>query len=90
MSDFCGMSISRKEEEITQLDMGNCEEVGLVKMDFLGLSTLDVIYDTYKIIKETKGIDIELKPENLNFDDKKTCDMLLKGHTKGSINFFSH
>lgn len=83
MSDFCGMSISRKEEEITQLDMGNCEEVGLVKMDFLGLSTLDVIYDTYKIIKETKGIDIELKPENLNFDDKKTFEMLIKGHTKG-------
>ena len=83
MSDFCGMSISRKEEEITQLDMGNCEEVGLVKMDFLGLSTLDVIYDTYKIIKETKGIDIELKPETLNFDDKKTFEMLIKGHTKG-------
>lgn len=83
MSDFCGMSISRKEEEITQLDMGNCEEVGLVKMDFLGLSTLDVIYDTYKIIKETKGIDIELKPENLNFDDKKTFEMLIQGHTKG-------
>ncbi len=83
MSDFCGMSISRRDEEITQLDMGNCEEVGLVKMDFLGLSTLDVIYDTYKIIKETKGIDIELKPETLNFDDKKTFEMLIKGHTKG-------
>lgn len=83
MSDFCGMSISRKEEEITQLDMGNCEEVGLVKMDFLGLSTLDVIYDTYKIIKETQDIDIELKPETLNFDDKKTYEMLIKGHTKG-------
>lgn len=83
MSDFCGMSISRRNEEITQLDMGNCEEVGLVKMDFLGLSTLDVIYDTYKIIKETKGIDIELKPETLNFNDKKTFEMLIKGHTKG-------
>ena len=83
MSDFCGMSLSRREEEITQLDMGNCEEVGLVKMDFLGLSTLDVIYDTYKIIKETKGIDIELKPENLKFNDKKTFNMLIKGHTKG-------
>lgn len=83
MSDFCGMSISRKEEEITQLDMGNCEEVGLVKMDFLGLSTLDVIYDTYKIIKETQGIEIELKPETLNFDDRKTYEMLIKGHTKG-------
>lgn len=83
MSDFCGMSISRKEEEITQLDMGNCEEVGLVKMDFLGLSTLDVIYDTYKIIKERTGKEIELKPETLNFDDKKTFDMLIKGHTKG-------
>ncbi|NMW84752.1 DNA polymerase III subunit alpha [Peptoniphilus sp. AGMB00490] len=83
MSDFCGMSISRREEEITQLDMGNCEEVGLVKMDFLGLSTLDVIYDTYKIIKEKTGKDIELKPETMNFDDEKTFDMLIKGHTKG-------
>lgn len=83
MSDFCGMCISRREEEITQIDMGNCEEVGLVKMDFLGLSTLDVIYDTYKIIKEITNKDIELKPSELNFDDKKTYEMLYKGHTKG-------
>ena len=83
MSDFTAMCISRRDEEICQIDMTNCEEVGLVKMDFLGLSTLDVIYDTYKIIKRTKGIKLELKPDNLEFNDKKTYEMLQKGLTKG-------
>ncbi|MBU5669585.1 DNA polymerase III subunit alpha [Peptoniphilus sp. MSJ-1] len=83
ISDFCGMCISRRDEEITQLDMVNCEEVGLVKMDFLGLSTLDVIYDTYKIIKEHLGVVLELKPDEIAFDDMQTYSMLSKGHTKG-------
>ena len=55
MSDFCGLAISKGREEITQLEMHNVEEVGLVKMDLLGLSTLDVINDTLLMISKGGG-----------------------------------
>ena len=83
LSDFCSIQYSKEDEEITQYEMDNCEEIGLVKMDFLGLSTLDVIYDTYDLIKQTKGIEIELHPDKVDFNDQPTYDMLEKGLTKG-------
>lgn len=83
LSDFCSIQLSKEGEEITQYEMNNCEEIGLVKMDFLGLSTLDVIYETYDLIKSTQGKEIEIKPEEISFDDEETYKMLAKGHTKG-------
>lgn len=83
LSDFCSIQLSKDGEEITQYEMNNCEEIGLVKMDFLGLSTLDVIYDTYDLIEKTTGKRIEITPDTTEFDDAKTYEMLGKGYTKG-------
>ncbi|WP_182188390.1 DNA polymerase III subunit alpha [Pectinatus frisingensis] len=66
---------------VTQYDKDYVEELGLLKMDFLGLRTLTVIGDTIKNIKITKNIDIDL--HNIPLDDKKTSEMLCRGDTCG-------
>jgi len=65
----------------TQYTMNHLEELGLLKMDFLGLRTLTVIRDAINIIKHTKGIEIDL--DKLAMDDKKVYEMLSRGHTAG-------
>jgi len=57
---------------ITQLEAHDLEELGLLKMDFLGLKNMTVIQNTLKLIKERKGIDIDLA--KLELTDKKTYD----------------
>ena len=83
MSDFTALSRSKQDGEITQYEMENCEEVGLVKMDFLGLSTLDVIYDCYKLIQEKNPDFKPFIPEEMNLEDQEVYGMLQKGLTKG-------
>jgi len=61
---------------VTQFDMGTCEEIGLLKMDILGLKTLTVISDTLKLIG---GLDINKIP----LDDRKTYSLLSRGETIG-------
>ena len=55
---------------VTQFDMTTLEELGLLKMDFLGLRTLTVMSDTVKMIKENRGIDIDL--DKIDFEDKNS------------------
>ncbi|HPI67140.1 MAG TPA: DNA polymerase III subunit alpha [bacterium] len=66
---------------ITQYEMHACEEVGLVKMDFLGIRNLSILGEAVKIIEKTKGIKIDL--EQLPLNDKKTFDFIAAGHTFG-------
>lgn len=66
---------------VTQFSMSNLEEVGLLKMDFLGLRTLTVIDDCIKIIKRNKDVHIDL--DKIDFTDKKVFDMLGDGNTCG-------
>lgn len=66
---------------ITQYDMWSCEDVGLVKMDFLGIRNLSIMGSAVNIIKKTKGLDIDLAAIPLN--DKKTYDLMAKGETMG-------
>ena len=66
---------------VTQYDMDAIEELGLLKMDFLGLRTLDVITDTVKNIQRTRGQEIEM--ENIPLDDPRTFKMLQEGDTTG-------
>ena len=63
----------------TQFTMTTLEELGLLKMDFLGLRTLTVIDDTKKLIKKLKNIDIDFG----NYDDAETYKMLTQGKTLG-------
>ncbi|CAM2887163.1 DNA polymerase III subunit alpha [Hathewaya histolytica] len=69
------------ESIVAQFDMNTLEELGLLKMDFLGLRTLTVIRDTVDIIKNTKGIEIDI--DNIDYDDKKVYDMIGEGKTVG-------
>ncbi len=64
---------------ITQYDKNKVEELGLLKMDFLGLRTLTVIGDCIEYIKETTGDIIDI--DNIPLADAATCEMLRKGDT---------
>ncbi len=66
---------------ITQFDMGACESIGLLKMDFLGLRNLSVLDDCLRNIKANKGEDVDLS--TLTLDDKKTFALLGRGETLG-------
>lgn len=74
--------LQRNDEMIvTQFDMTTLEELGLLKMDFLGLRTLTVMSDAVRMIKENRGIDIDL--DKIDFGDKSVYDMLGEGKTAG-------
>jgi len=69
------------EKIITQYDMNSVEDVGLLKMDFLGIKNLAILGNSVRLVKKIQGLDIDL--ENLPFDDKKTFYLLSKGETIG-------
>lgn len=65
----------------TQLPMTTLEELGLLKMDFLGLKTLTIINKTIEMVKANRGIEIELN--KIPLDDKKTYQLLCSANTLG-------
>ncbi len=69
------------EKIITQYDMNSVEALGLLKMDFLGLRTLSFLEEAARIVKESKGD--ELDYDHLPLDDEKTFELLQRGETKG-------
>ncbi len=66
---------------ITQFDMGSCEDVGLVKMDFLGIRNLSILGSAVEIINKIKGIKIDL--EKIPLNDEKSYALLSAGNTMG-------
>lgn len=64
---------------VTQFDKDKIEELGLLKMDFLGLRTLTIIADTVKEVKANYGIEIDVG--KIPLDDKLTAQMLTRGDT---------
>jgi DNA polymerase III subunit alpha len=66
---------------VTQYAMNPVGDLGLLKMDFLGLKTLTVIRNTCEMVKATKGIDVPI--DQLPLDDPKTYDLLNKANTIG-------
>lgn len=78
------LPIWRRDQDgaiITQWDMGACESIGLLKMDFLGLRNLTVMEDCLEGIKANRGVDLVL--EELPLDDKVTYEMVGRGDTLG-------
>ncbi|MGA1795508.1 MAG: DNA polymerase III subunit alpha [bacterium] len=71
----------QKGEVVTQFTMGDVEKIGLLKMDFLGLRTLTVIQDTLKLIKESRGEEIDLGA--ISMKDRKTFNLLKSARTVG-------
>lgn len=69
------------EQVTTGYSMESLEKIGLLKVDFLGLKTLTVVDETLKLVKKTRGIDIDI--ENLPLDDANTYKLLASSHTIG-------
>lgn len=72
---------TNKNEITTQYEMHSIEAIGLLKMDFLGLKTLNVIGDTLRIIKENKGKEVDL--DRISLKDKKAYQLLSQAETLG-------
>jgi len=66
---------------VTQYAMGPVGDLGLLKMDFLGLKTLTVIRNTCEMVRQTRGIDVPV--DDLPLDDTRTYDLLNKANTLG-------
>lgn len=78
--------LNDNNEVILQGDMHTADDLGLVKVDLLGLRTVDVIYDTLRMI----GKDYEyIAPHNLNFKDEKVYENFRNGFTAGVFQFES-
>jgi len=65
----------------TQFPMGTIEELGLLKMDFLGLRNLTVIRDALELIEKNHGVKLNLS--KMNYDDKATFELISSGNTQG-------
>ena len=80
---------TKNDEIVTAFDMVAIEKVGLLKMDFLGLTTLTILDDTVKLIAQTRGEKIIL--EDLSLTDQETYEKVFhKGLTTGVFQFESH
>jgi len=79
---------TNKDEIVTQYDMVGLEKLGLLKMDFLGLTTLTIIDDALKLIVKHRGVKVVI--EDIPLDDKKTYETVFhKGLTSGIFQFES-
>jgi DNA polymerase III subunit alpha len=71
----------RQYKIVTQYSMGPIEEIGLLKMDFLGLRNLDVIEDAVEIIHRSRGVELDIGA--IPMDDARTFEMLSRGEGTG-------
>jgi DNA polymerase-3 subunit alpha len=75
------------DDIVTQFEGPTVEKVGLLKMDFLGLTTLSVLERARQLVKDVHGIDIDL--EKLDLTDAKVFELFSQGRTKGVFQFES-
>ncbi len=87
ITDYAPLYKSNRDEITTQWAMKEVERVGLLKMDFLGLSTLTLINDALAEIKRTENIVLDL--DNVPLDDAKTYQLFVDGQTYGIFQFES-
>ncbi len=73
--------VERQYKIVTQYSMGPIEDIGLLKMDFLGLRNLDVIEDAIEIVERSRGVRLEMTA--IPMDDAATFEMLAKGDSTG-------
>ena len=78
---YLPLEMAQKGVVATQVPMGQVEDLGLLKMDFLGLKNLSIISTAQKIIKRTYDVDIDLSKLDLN--DKKAYELLARGDSTG-------
>ena len=87
ITDYAPLYKGARDEITTQWNMKEVDRVGLLKMDFLGLSTLTLIDDALKEIKRTEGIDLDV--DTIPLDDPKTYKLFADGAAYGIFQFES-
>jgi DNA polymerase-3 subunit alpha len=88
LKELVPLYVTNKKEIITQYDMAGLEKLGLLKMDFLGLTTLTIIDDAMKLIKKYRNQQVVI--EDLPLDDKQTYEKIFSnGFTSGVFQFES-
>ena len=87
LTEFVPLYKGQRDEITTQWSMKEIERIGLLKMDFLGLSTLTLLDDCVKHIRETTGETVTL--DAIPLDDAKTFQLFSEGHTLGIFQFES-
>jgi len=75
----------KSEAVITQYDMKAVGDIGLLKIDFLGLQNLDIIATCLRLVREHRGLEVDL--ESVRFDDAKTYELISAGDTHGVFQF---
>jgi DNA polymerase-3 subunit alpha len=88
LTDIVPLYKSNKDEITTQYDMNALERIGLLKMDFLGLTTLTVLDDAVRMIDQNRGVAIDLN--TLPLDDKETYALFSRADVTGIFQFESH
>ena len=81
VDEYVPLALGADNIPITQFTMTTLEELGLLKMDFLGLRTLTVIQNAIQLVEESTGK--RIIPEEMNYDDKKVLDSIGTGKTDG-------
>jgi len=87
LKDLVPLYKTNKDEIVTQYDMVGLEKLGLLKMDFLGLTTLDIVQDALALIEKYRGDQISI--EDMPLDDPATYAIFSKGYTSGVFQFES-
>ncbi len=85
--NYTPLEMAQKGVVTTQYSMGPIEDLGLLKMDFLGLSNLTIIKNSLRIIKRVYGDDIEI--DQIPLDDEQTFKLMQAGDTTGVFQFES-
>ena len=81
VEEYVPLALGIDDAVTTQFTMTTLEELGLLKMDFLGLRTLTVIQNTLAMIEKNYGKSIDIK--NIDYDDKKVYEFISTGKTDG-------
>jgi len=88
LNELVPLHKTKNDEIVTAFDMVAIEKLGLLKMDFLGLTTLTILDDSLKLIAQTRGERVVL--ENIGLDDPETYEKVFhKGLTSGVFQFES-
>ncbi|OLD67947.1 MAG: DNA polymerase III subunit alpha [Acidobacteria bacterium 13_1_40CM_2_56_11] len=87
LTDFVPLYKTNKDEITTMYPMMDVEKIGLLKMDFLALTTLTIIDDTLKMLKQYEGLDLNM--DTVPLDDEKTYELFSAGLTDGVFQFES-
>jgi len=89
LENYVPISVAKDSEltYVTQYDGKHVEDIGLLKMDFLGLKTLSIIKDAVENVKLSKGIDVDI--ENVDLNDEETYKLYANGDTIGLFQFES-